>query len=92
MLPAEASRSSAGAATAAGAPVEIVDRLRRWRRETAQAAGLPAFVIFHDSTLNAIAIARPATLAELLRVPGVGDSKLRKYGEEVLAVLGTPPA
>jgi superfamily II DNA helicase RecQ len=48
-------------------------------------------VIFHDSTLNAIAVAQPATLAELLRVPGVGDSKLRKYGDDVLEVLRTPP-
>jgi ATP-dependent DNA helicase RecQ len=44
-------------------------------------------VVFHDSTLNAIAAARPASLAELLRVSGVGESKLRKYGEEVLEVL-----
>ena len=89
MLPAEASRSSTRSATRTDAPVETVDRLRRWRLETARAAGLPAYVIFHDSTLNAIAIAQPATLADLLRVPGVGDSKLRKYGEEVLEVLRT---
>jgi len=43
--------------------------------------------VFHDSTLSAIAAARPSSLAELLRVPGVGDSKLRQYGEEVLEVL-----
>ena len=40
------------------------------------------YVIFHNSTLTAIAVARPSSLAELLRVPGVGDSKLRNYGEE----------
>ena len=68
-----------------------MDRLRRWRLETARAAGLPAYVIFHDSTLDAIAIAQPATLADLLRVTGVGESKLRKYGEEVLEVLRTAP-
>jgi DNA helicase-2/ATP-dependent DNA helicase PcrA len=67
-----------------------VDRLRQWRLETARATRVPAFVVFHDTTLTAIAAARPATLAELLRVPGVGDSKLRKYGEEVLEVLRTP--
>jgi len=55
--------------------------------ETARASGVPAYVVFHDSTLNAIASANPANLAELLRVPGVGDSKLRKYGEEVLELL-----
>jgi ATP-dependent DNA helicase RecQ len=69
------------------APAETMDRLRRWRSETARAAGLPAYVVFHDSTLAAIAVAQPSNLSELLRVSGVGDSKLRKYGEEVLEVL-----
>jgi ATP-dependent DNA helicase RecQ len=64
-----------------------VDRLRQWRLETARASGVPAYVVFHDSTLSAIAAARPASLADLLRVPGVGDSKLRKYGEELLELL-----
>ena len=84
-LPAEV--SSVRAATAQGANVETLDRLRRWRLETARAAGVPAYVVFHDSTLNAIAVAQPTSLADLLRVPGVGDSKLRKYGEEVLGLL-----
>jgi ATP-dependent DNA helicase RecQ len=86
-LPAEAPSASNRAANGADAPVETMDRLRRWRRETAQAAGIPAYVVFHDATLAAIAVAQPASLNDLLRVPGVGDSKLRKYGEEVLEVL-----
>jgi ATP-dependent DNA helicase RecQ len=89
-LPAEAPSHSIRATTHADAPVELVDRLRQWRLETARATGVPAFVVFHDTTLTAIAAARPATLAELLRVPGVGDSKLRKYGDEVLEILRTP--
>jgi ATP-dependent DNA helicase RecQ len=89
-LPAEAPSASNRAANGADAPVETMDRLRRWRRETAQAAGVPAYVVFHDATLAAIAVAQPASLNDLLRVPGVGDSKLRKYGEEVLEVLRTP--
>jgi len=92
MLPAEPSITRGRAATAADVPVETLDRLRRWRLETARAASIPAYVVFHDSTLNAIAAARPATMAELLRVPGVGDSKLRKYGEDVLELLRTPSA
>jgi len=68
-------------------PVEALDRLRQWRLETARAAGVPAYVVFHDRTLAAIASARPANLGELLRVSGVGESKLRKYGEEILEVL-----
>jgi ATP-dependent DNA helicase RecQ len=75
----------------ADAPTELVDRLKQWRRETATAAGVPAYVVFHDATLTAIAAARPKSLNDLLRVSGVGESKLRKYGEEVLAVLHTPP-
>ncbi len=90
-LPAEATSPSRGTKTYADAPVETVDRLKRWRLETARATGVPAYVVFHDSTLNAIAAARPASLADLLRVPGVGDSKLSKYGEEVLEVLRATP-
>ncbi len=52
-----------------------MDRLRRWRTETARAASVPTYVVFHDSTLTAIAVAWPSSLAELLRVP------MRKYGE-----------
>ncbi|HEV2477099.1 MAG TPA: HRDC domain-containing protein, partial [Candidatus Dormibacteraeota bacterium] len=73
-------------------PVETLDRLRHWRLETARAAGVPAYVVFHDTTLAAIASARPTSLAELLRVSGVGESKLRKYGDQVLEVLRAAPA
>jgi ATP-dependent DNA helicase RecQ len=66
---------------------EMLDRLRRWRLETARAAGVPAYVVFHDATLTAIASAKPASMAELLRVSGVGESKLRKYGEELLEII-----
>jgi len=86
-LPAEAPTHGGRAATRVDAPVELVDRLRRWRLETARSTGVPAYVVFHDSTLAAIAAARPSSLAELLSVSGVGDSKLRKYGHEVLEVL-----
>jgi ATP-dependent DNA helicase RecQ len=90
MLPAEVSRVRSRDAARADVPGETLHRLRRWRLETARAASVPAYVVFHDATLTAIAAAQPASLAELLRVPGVGDSKLRKYGEEVLEVLRTP--
>jgi ATP-dependent DNA helicase RecQ len=75
----------------AGVPAETMDRLKRWRSETARAAGVPAYLVFHDATLSAIAAARPTGLADLLRVPGVGDAKLRRYGEEVLEVLRAAP-
>jgi ATP-dependent DNA helicase RecQ len=86
-LPVEAPSPKNRTANGADAPVETMDRLRRWRSETARAAGVPAYVVFHDSTLAAIAVADPKNLADLLRVPGIGDSKLRKYGEEVLELL-----
>ena len=73
-------------------PRGTLDRLRSWRLETARAGGVPAYVVFHDATLAAIASARPANLTELLRVSGVGESKLRKYGNDVLEVLGAEPA
>ena len=91
-LPAEAPSAGNRTANGADAPVETMDRLRRWRLETARAAGVPAYVVFHDSTLAAIAVAQPTSLADLIRVPGVGDSKLRKYGDEVLEVLRRPMA
>jgi len=48
---------------------------------------MPAFVIAHDTTLAAIAEARPRSLAALRRVKGMGPQKLEKYGEEILAVI-----
>src|SRR6266849_3520898 len=86
-LPAESMSVRSG-----DAPVETLDRLRHWRLETARAAGVPAYVVFHDTTLAAIASARPTSLAELLRVSGVGESKLRRYGDLVLEVLRAAPA
>ncbi len=61
--------------------------LREWRRTRAQADGVPAYVVFHDSVLRAIAAARPATLGELAQVSGVGPAKLERYGTEVISAL-----
>jgi ATP-dependent DNA helicase RecQ len=62
-------------------------RLRDWRGEVARAHNLPAFVIFHDSTLAAIAERAPQTLDDLLGVSGIGARKLEAYGAEVLRVV-----
>jgi ATP-dependent DNA helicase RecQ len=62
--------------------------LRAWRLATARAQGVPPYVIFHDSVLQEIAASRPATLADLAAIKGVGQSKLLRYGEELLAALG----
>lgn len=63
------------------------DALRRWRRDRAERDGVPAYVVFHDSTLAEIASRRPRTLSDLRTVSGVGPAKLDRYGREVLAVL-----
>jgi DNA helicase II / ATP-dependent DNA helicase PcrA len=61
--------------------------LKRWRLQRATADDLPAYVVFHNTTLAEIAGRRPRDLAELGTVPGVGPTKLQRYGDEVLAVL-----
>jgi DNA helicase-2/ATP-dependent DNA helicase PcrA len=67
---------------------ELFERLRSWRSETAASASVPAYVVFTDATLQAIAETRPATLRELAALPGVGSRKLELYGEDVLATVG----
>ncbi|MFC5721723.1 DNA helicase RecQ [Streptomyces gamaensis] len=78
------------AAAAADLPQEAVplfEELRAWRAATAKEQGVPAYVIFHDATLREIATAVPGSLGELGSVSGVGESKLAKYGEQILDVL-----
>ena len=65
----------------------LFEALRARRRELAAEAGVPPYVIFHDSTLRGIAETRPASLAELGRVQGVGEAKLKRYGEAMLAAV-----
>ncbi len=67
----------------------LFDALREARRALAAEAAVPPYVIFHDSTLREIAAARPATLAELAKVNGVGQAKLARYGDAMLAVVAT---
>ncbi|MFG1764222.1 DNA helicase RecQ [Micromonospora parva] len=71
------------------AAASLFERLRGWRATTAKEQGVPAYVIFHDATLRQIASDAPRTLADLSRVSGVGENKLAKYGEQILAVLAT---
>ncbi|HET6503129.1 MAG TPA: DNA helicase RecQ [Amycolatopsis sp.] len=65
----------------------VFEKLRSWRAATAKEQGVPAYVIFHDATLRQIATERPTTLAELGGVSGVGESKLAKYGQQILDEL-----
>jgi ATP-dependent DNA helicase UvrD/PcrA len=61
--------------------------LKRWRLERALSEDMPAFVVFHNSTLAEIVRRAPRTLGELAAVPGVGPTKLERYGADVLAAL-----
>ncbi|TQK70259.1 ATP-dependent DNA helicase UvrD2 [Nocardioides sp. SLBN-35] len=70
----------------------LFDRLKAWRLETAREAGedgkpLPAYVVFTDATLELIAEHKPASMAALAKVNGVGPSKIERYGDAVLALV-----
>jgi DNA helicase-2/ATP-dependent DNA helicase PcrA len=67
----------------------VFEKLRDWRSATCKAAEVPAYVVFTDATLIAICEAMPADTTALAKISGVGPSKLEKYGDEVLAVLGS---
>jgi ATP-dependent DNA helicase RecQ len=60
--------------------------LKAWRAEVAKEHNLPAYVIFHDATLAAIAQAAPQSLAQLQGISGLGVKKLEAYGPQVLRV------
>ena len=77
----------AGAAELDAAGQQRFDALRAWRAEVARAHDLPAYVIFHDATLAAVAARAPQTLDDLGAVSGIGAAKLEKYGAEVLRLV-----
>jgi ATP-dependent DNA helicase RecQ len=71
----------------AGPADPLFDALREARRSLAAEAGVPAYVVFHDSTLREIAAARPRSLDELAGINGVGQAKLARYGDAMLAAV-----
>ncbi|HWR84733.1 MAG TPA: DNA helicase RecQ [Rhodoglobus sp.] len=92
MLRKEAARPSRAAkrAVAADLPGEAVplfEALRTWRAATAREQGVPAYVVFGDATLRGISVTKPASLAELGTISGVGEKKLEVYGEAVLELV-----
>ncbi|HEY9524604.1 MAG TPA: HRDC domain-containing protein, partial [Thermopolyspora sp.] len=66
--------------------VELLERLKAWRAATAEEVRVPAYVIFTDVTLQAIAERVPETTRDLALIAGVGQVKLDRYGAAVLAV------
>ena len=86
--PAASARTrSSAASTLPLAARETLAALKAWRAEVAREHNLPAYVIFHDATLEALAQRQPRTLADLQGIPGLGQKKLQAYGAEVLRVL-----
>jgi ATP-dependent DNA helicase RecQ len=90
-------RSTNGSTTSTGtrltmqsmssADAELFSHLRTWRAATAKEHGVPAFVVFPDATLQAIALARPDSLDALRGISGVGDKKRDTYGAALLEVI-----
>ncbi len=67
----------------------VLDALRTWRSRTARATGVPAFVLFHDATLAAMAEAKPRSRTALLALPGMGPVKAERFGDDILAVVAS---
>ncbi len=84
-------RSGTRASRNAANPVDdpLFEALRALRRDLAEEAGVPPYVIFHDSTLRAMAEARPGSLSQLGALPGVGAKKLEAYGERFLREIAS---
>jgi ATP-dependent DNA helicase RecQ len=81
------SRKPAASDSVAVANQPLFEALRTWRADTAREQGMPAYIVFGDATLRALAEQRPATLADLDGISGIGAKKREAYGEAVLAVV-----
>ncbi len=80
-------KQSAALADLSAGGVELFEALRSWRSETAKELGVPAYIVFGDSTLKAVAAATPRSLAELDGITGIGAKKLDAYGEALVTVV-----
>ena len=67
---------------------ELLGRLREWRLGVAAAQGVPAYVVFTDATVTALAERRPNAIEQLVDIAGIGPRKVGLYGEAVLALVG----
>jgi len=85
--PAKARRGRRGGAEANPVGDPLFDALRALRRDLAHEAGVPPYVIFHDSTLRELAVRRPRSDAELAHIGGIGTRKREVYGQAFLAVI-----
>ncbi len=88
-VPRRSGRERSARTTAPAAAIDVADQpvfeaLRELRAQLAREQNVPAYVIFHDSTLRGIAQMRPSSLPELAQVGGIGTGKLERYGTQVL--------
>ena len=81
------SRIAPEVADVTGVDEGVYEALRTWRREVSKQHGVPAYTVFHDSTLRELARVRPQTLNELRSISGIGATKLERYGEALLETL-----
>ncbi|NUS44082.1 MAG: DNA helicase RecQ [Mycobacteriaceae bacterium] len=96
--PERAKPAKAAVAKSKAAPVDLApeaanlfEHLRAWRAAVAKEQGVPAYVVFHDATLREIAARRPQALSGLSGISGIGEAKLAKYGDSVLAAIADHP-
>ncbi|MFF2275681.1 DNA helicase RecQ [Agromyces sp. NPDC058126] len=80
-------KAAPAAADLEPAQAELFEQLRAWRAGEARDQGVPAYIVFGDATLRAVAVAKPASLGELDGITGIGAKKLEAYGEALLAVV-----
>jgi ATP-dependent DNA helicase RecQ len=80
-------RRRAQSALPAGADEGLLAKLKAWRADEARTQAVPAYVIFHDATLAAIAAAQPRDLAALATISGIGARKLERYGPAVISLI-----
>jgi ATP-dependent DNA helicase RecQ len=86
------SRVGGEAADLASMDELVYEALRTWRRDISKQHGVPAYTVFHDSTLRELAGVRPQSLAQLRAISGVGATKLERYGEALLTILSRSDA
>jgi ATP-dependent DNA helicase RecQ len=66
---------------------EVLERLKQWRRREATRRGVPAYIIFHDRTLEVLSSMRPRDRETLGGIKGIGPRKLEDFGEDLLSIL-----
>jgi ATP-dependent DNA helicase RecQ len=93
-MPVSPVRRKLAAVPAVQQPVDgkLRDALREWRRNLAKELSLPAYIILHDSTVDALVKRTPSTIAELCEVPGIGERKAERFGEAILKVISRTAA